>query len=59
MSNPTPEMIEAYFQELSHVNESQERTWFSAGVAAYAYLMSSTSDDWKQQHGFMEEANND
>lgn len=59
MSNPTPEMLNTYFEELSHANKEAERMWFSAGAAAYAHLLSPASDDWKQRHGFMEEANND
>lgn len=49
-------MIEAYFQELSHDDETKERTWFSAGAAAYAHLLSPASDEWKREHGFL---NND
>ena len=51
---PSREMLEAYFSELSHCDEGNERMWFFAGVAAFCHLQSPASDEWKKQHGFNE-----
>lgn len=48
----TKEILNAWFDELSHDNESLERMWFWNGIAAYTHLQSPASDDWKKQHGF-------
>ena len=52
----TKEMLKAWFDELSHNDENYEYEWFWAGIAAYTHLSSPASDDWKRQHGFL---NND
>lgn len=49
---PSQEMLEAYFDELSHFDKENERVWFFAGIAAYCHLQSPGSDEWKQRHGF-------
>ena len=59
MSKPTSEMLNAFFDELSHVDIAQERVWFFYGVAAYTHLCSPASEQWKKEHGFSEEADND
>ena len=52
---PSKEMLRAYFDELSHIDEATEWAWFMGGVAAYAHLQSPGSDEWKKQHGFKTE----
>ena len=56
---PSREMLEAYFSELSHCDEGNERMWFFAGVAAFCHLQSPASDEWKKQHGFNEKGGQD
>lgn len=51
---PTNEMLETYFSELAHADETNERVWFFAGVAAYTHLQSPASEEWKREHGFSE-----
>lgn len=48
---PTEEMLQAYFDENF---AGQQETMYWAGIAAYTHLSSPASDDWKQQHGFIE-----
>jgi hypothetical protein len=52
---PTKEMLNAWFSELSHVDEANEHMWYWAGIAAYAHLQSPGSEQWKREHGFSEE----
>jgi hypothetical protein len=55
MIHPSPEMLDAYFEELAHADKEAERTWYKAGIAAYAYLCSPTSEQWKKEHGFIKD----
>lgn len=59
MSRPTTEMLDTYFEELAHADKEAERTWYKAGIAAYCHLCSPASEQWKKEHGFSEEADND
>jgi hypothetical protein len=49
---PTTEMLNAYFNDLAHLDTSLEHLWFWAGIAAYAFLSSQGSSKWREQHGF-------
>lgn len=49
---PSKEMLDAYFHELAHEDEGNERMWYFAGVAAFCHLSSPASDEWKIKHGF-------
>jgi hypothetical protein len=56
---PSKEMLNAWFNELAHVDEGNERMWFFAGVAAYAHLSSPASEEWRKQHGFLTDGGQD
>ena len=52
----TPEMIDAYIQDQLPWMDNTDRVRILQGIAIYTYLQSPSSDDWRNEHGFL---NND
>lgn len=49
---PSKEMLNEYLHSEFKNVDAQAEIWYWAGIAAYAHLSSSGSDEWKKQHGF-------
>ena len=56
MNNPTPEMVEAYVADQLPWMDNTDRLRILQGIAIYTYLLSPASDEWRKEHGFL---NND
>lgn len=52
----TPEMVDAYIDDKLPWMDSTDRLRMIQGIAIYTHLQSLTSDDWRKEHGFL---NND
>jgi hypothetical protein len=48
----TPEMVDAYITDKYPWLNDADRVRVYQGIAIYTHLQSSSSDEWKQQHGF-------
>lgn len=49
---PSKEMLDVYLHSEHKNVDNNAEIWYWAGVAAYAHLSSTGSDEWKRQHGF-------
>ena len=49
---PSKEMLDVYLHSEHKNVDNNAEIWFWAGVAAYAHLSSTGSNEWKKQHGF-------
>lgn len=49
---PTTKMIQTWFDEKFKANHNDE-VMFWAGVAAFAHLSSPGSEQWRREHGFL------
>ena len=54
---PSAEMLQAWFDEKFKANGNDEVMFF-AGVAAYAHLSSPGSEQWRREHGFLNDEDN-